>query len=158
MTDMKRRTFLARSMAAGAAGVLLGTGMLKPSSVLAAWPKEAFQTKDFNTSLSAMFGSDAVEESDKVKFIKLPEIAENGAVVPVIVEADLPDVEEIAIYAMGNNTPLTVVFKLTPEMLPFVSTRIKVAKTSELVAVAKSGGKLYSAKKLIKVTIGGCGG
>ena len=80
------------------------------------------------------------------------------AVVPITVETNMPGVERIAIVAAGNPFPLTSAYDLGPTALPYVSTRIRMAKTSDVIAVVKAGGKLYSARKSVKVTIGGCGG
>ena len=78
----KRRLMLKGSLAAGAVGVAVGAGLLTPRAVMAAWSKEAFESEDLNTALSASMGSSKTTDSDKVK-LKAPDIAENGAVVPV---------------------------------------------------------------------------
>jgi sulfur-oxidizing protein SoxY len=156
-TEMKRRIFLKRSLAAGAVGVAASTGLLAPQQVLAAWPKDAFASKDVASALNALLGSDATESSDKIQ-IKAPDIAENGAVVPVTIDASLEGIESIAIIASANPAPLVANFKLGKGALGFVSTRIKMGKTGDVIGVVKAGGKLYSAKKGVKVTIGGCGG
>ena len=90
--------------------------------------------------------------------IKAPDIAENGAVVPVSVSTDMAGVESIALLAEGNATPLVATFELGEGAVPDVSTRIKMGKTADVIAVVKAGGKLHSARKSVKVTIGGCGG
>lgn len=157
MTDMKRRTLLKGTLAAGAVGIAIGTGLLTPRAVLAAWPKDAFDAKTVDESLNGLFGSAALEGSDKIK-IKVPDIAENGAVVPVSVEAELAGVESISILAEKNASPLTSSYNLGAGAEPFVATRIKLGKTSSVIAVVKASGKLYSTGKEVKVTIGGCGG
>jgi len=90
--------------------------------------------------------------------IKAPDIAENGAVVPVEVTSKIPDTTDIAILSEQNINPLVADFKLSNGALGYVSTRIKMAKTSNVVVVVKAGGKAYIASKEVKVTIGGCGG
>jgi len=155
--SIKRRIMLKGTLAAGALGVAAGTGLLAPRAVLAAWSAEAFQATTADKALKDLLGSDALEASDKIR-IKAPDIAENGAVVPVSVSAELEGVQSISILADQNATPLTASFDLGPGAEPFVSTRIKMGKTANVVAVAKAGGKLYSASKEVKVTIGGCGG
>ncbi len=157
MTDMKRRIFLKGSLAASAVGVAVGAGLLTPQAVLAAWPKNAFDAKDIPAALSSLYGSDASEDSDTIK-IKAPDIAEDGAVVPITIETDMDGVSHIALIASANGTPLVADFQLTADAIPFVSTRIKMGKTGDVVAVVKAGGKMYSAHKSVKVTIGGCGG
>ncbi len=108
-------------------------------------------------ALTAMFGSDAVEESGDVT-IDAPEIAENGNEVPVKVITSIKDVESITIYADKNPSPMVATYNLTDKCHGFVSTRIRMGKTANVIGVVKAGGKLYSGKKEVKVTVGGCGG
>lgn len=157
MTSMKRRIFLKGSLATGAIGIAASAGLLTPRASLAAWSKEAFEAKDVNSALSGLFGSSDLTGSDKIK-IKAPDIAENGAVVPVSVTSDISGIESISIVAEKNASPLTASFVLGTGAEGYVSTRIKMGKTSSVIAVVKAGGKLYSTGKEVKVTIGGCGG
>ena len=90
--------------------------------------------------------------------IKAPPIAENGAVVNVAVSTNLSNVDSISLLVEKNGSPMAASFNLAPQTEAFVKTRIKVSKTSSVIAVVKSGGKLYSAGREVKVTIGGCGG
>lgn len=154
---MKRRVFLKGSLATGAVGLAVSTGLLTPRETLAAWAKEAFEAKDVNSALTGLFGSTDLTGSDKIK-IKAPDIAENGAVVPISVTADIDGAESISILAEKNASPLTSSYTLGAGTEAFVSTRIKMGKTSSVIAVVKAGGKLYSTGKEVKVTIGGCGG
>ncbi len=157
MMNMKRRTFLKGSVAAGAVSAALGAGLLTPRMVLAAWPSAAFEAKSVDGALDALMGSHQLEGSDKIS-IRAPDIAENGAVVPVSVTAEIPGAEAISIIAEKNASPLTASFVLGANTEAFVSTRIKMGKTSSVIAVVKANGKLYSTGKEVKVTIGGCGG
>ena len=120
-------------------------------------PARGFEASAAGDAVTAVFGSDEAEESADIT-IKAPDIAENGAVVPVSIKTSLPDVESIAILAEKNPSPLTAVFNLGKRTQPYVSTRIKIGKTSNVIAYVKAGGKLYSARKEVKVTSGGCGG
>ncbi|MGF1642823.1 MAG: thiosulfate oxidation carrier protein SoxY [Thiotrichales bacterium] len=153
---MLRRSFLKGTLAAGAAGVAVSAGLLTPQRVLAAWPEAAFTAKDVAGALSAIGAGGAADSADIS--IKAPDIAENGAVVPVTVETSVGGVESIAILASANGSPLTSQYMLGAGADAFVSTRVKLAKTSDVIAVVKAGGKVMSAKKEVKVTIGGCGG
>ncbi|MEW8186961.1 MAG: thiosulfate oxidation carrier protein SoxY, partial [Candidatus Thiodiazotropha endolucinida] len=90
--------------------------------------------------------------------VKAPDIAENGAVVPITVETGMEGVESISIIASNNPVPLVANFVMGTGATGFVSTRIKMGKTGDVLGVVKAGGKLHSAKKEVKVTIGGCGG
>ncbi|MFA7593945.1 MAG: thiosulfate oxidation carrier protein SoxY [Thiohalobacteraceae bacterium] len=154
---MKRRTLLKGTLAASAVGMAIGTGLLTPRAVLAAWPKDAFEAKSVDAAVTDLFGSSQLTGSDKIK-IKVPDIAENGSVVPVSVETDMDGVESISILAEKNASPLTSSYTLGAGTEPFIATRIKLGATSSVIAVVKAGGKLYSTGKEVKVTIGGCGG
>jgi len=154
---MKRRIFLKGSLATGAVGMAVGTGLLTPRVSLAAWTKAAFEAKDVAGATSALYGSSSMDKSDKIK-IKAPDIAENGAVVPVSVTTSIDGVSSISLFADKNATPLTADFVLGPSTEGYVSTRIKMGKTANVIAVVKAGDKLYSSSKEVKVTIGGCGG
>jgi len=152
--SMKRRVFLKGSLAAGA---LAGVGLLMPQAVLAAWPKAAFDATSVDDALKGTYGmTDAADSSDIN--IKAPDIAENGAVVPVTVESSIAGAESITIMSASNNNPMAASFNLGKGTAAYVATRVKMAKTSDIVAVVKAGGKLYKAAKNVKVTIGGCGG
>jgi sulfur-oxidizing protein SoxY len=153
---MKRRTFLQGTLAAGAAGLAASAGLLIPRMVLAEdAPRAQFDAKSLDDTLKAM--AVTPEESDKVK-VKAPEIAENGAVVPVTVSAEMEGVTELSILVANNPTPLAATFILGEGAKAEASTRIKMGKTSDVIALAKAGDKAYSAKQNVKVTIGGCGG
>ena len=157
MTSMKRRIFLKGSLATGAVGMAVSTGLLTPRVSLAAWSKAALEATDVNGSATALYGSSSMDKSDKIK-IKAPDIAENGAVVPVSVTTSIDGVSSISLFADKNATPLTAEFTLGPGTEGYVSTRIKMGKTANVVAIVKAGDKLYSSSKEVKVTIGGCGG
>ncbi len=155
--SMQRRTFLRGTLAGSAVGVAVGAGLLTPQAVLAAWPKNAFEAKSVGDALSALHGSSDAADSGDIK-IKAPDIAENGAVVPITVDTSLGSVESISVIAEKNPVPLVASNEMGPSAEGFVSMRIKMGKTSDVVAVVKSNGKLFRAAKEVKVTIGGCGG
>lgn len=155
--DTRRRVVLRGSLGVMAAAMAVGAGVLTPRAVLAAWPEAAFGAKNMDASLKELFGANAITESDAVT-IKVPDIAENGAVVPVAVSSKLAGIQSVSILVEGNPTPLAASFKLSNGAGGNVSTRVKVGKTSNVVAVVNAGGKLYSARRQVKVTVGGCGG
>ncbi|MGD2117595.1 MAG: thiosulfate oxidation carrier protein SoxY [Chromatiales bacterium] len=155
--NVKRRLFLKGSVAAGTLGVAVGAGLLTPGTVMAAWPEGAFKAKKVEDALSNLMGSSSSSPSDAIT-IKAPDIAENGAVVPITIDTSMNGVESIALIASNNATPLVASFNLGAGAQGYVSTRIKMGKTGDVVAVVKSGGKMFSARKGVKVTIGGCGG
>jgi sulfur-oxidizing protein SoxY len=143
-------------------GVLAGAGLAATGSLAFAdtdakdWPANAFKQKSEAETLKDLYGKTA-EASDKIT-LDAPEIAENGAVVPVSVASTLPNVTAISILVLDNPNTLAAAYKIPEGTEPAVSNRLKMAKTSKLVAVVESGGKLYSMSKEVKVTVGGCGG
>lgn len=155
--NMKRRVFLKGSLASGMVAVAVGAGLVSPRQVLAAWPKGAFEAKGMSDAMKGLFDNDLAPASADIQ-VDAPDIAENGAVVPVKVSSSMKGVESITIFSEKNQTPLVASFHLGASTEAYVSTRIKMGKTSNVIAVVKAGGKLYSARKEVKVTIGGCGG
>jgi sulfur-oxidizing protein SoxY len=120
------------------------------------YPEDAFKQKSSDDAIKALYGKTA-EASDKIK-LDAPEIAENGAVVPVSVSSTLADVTSISILVVENPNALAASYKIPAGTMPSVANRLKMAKTSNVIAVVEAGGKLYSAAKEVKVTVGGCGG
>jgi sulfur-oxidizing protein SoxY len=157
-TDMKRRVFLKGSVASGAVVTAVGAGLLTPQMVLAEWNKAAFESKSVEDVAKNLLGLEgAAEESADIN-IKAPDIAENGAVVPVTVDVNMEGVATIAIIAKENPSPLAAAFTMGEGGVPFARTNIKMGKTSDIIAMVKTADKTYMAKKEVKVTIGGCGG
>ncbi len=157
MTSMKRRIFLKGSLATGATGMAISAGLLTPRMVLAAWPKSAFEAKTVDDAVKGLYGGGTLSGSEQIK-IKAPDIAENGAVVPISVTTDIAGTESISVIVEKNSSPLAASFVLGSGTEGYVSTRIKMGKTSSVIAIVKAGDKLYSTGKEVKVTIGGCGG
>jgi sulfur-oxidizing protein SoxY len=120
------------------------------------YPEEAFKQKSDADAIKALYGKTA-EASDKVK-LDAPEIAENGSVVPIGVSTMLADVTSISFLVSENPNALVASYKIPAGTVPSVANRIKMAKTSHVIVVVEAGGKLYSATKEVKVTVGGCGG
>ncbi len=156
MTKMKRRTFLKGTAASSMIGLAISAGLLKPRIAMAAWPQVGFDAKTVDGALGALYQSSSTSPSTAIN-IKAPDIAENGAVVPITVTTSLP-AEVITLIVEKNPSPLAGNFILGAGGIGYVSTRVKMGKTSKLIAVVKAGGKLHSADKEVKVTIGGCGG
>ena len=152
-----RRKLLKGSALFSASAAVIGTGLLVPGRAIAAYLADAFEAKDVSSALKAATGSDSHTASADIK-LKAPDIAENGAVVPITVSSTLPNVDSITIIATNNPSPMTSTYMLQNGAEPFISTRIKLGKTSEIMAVVRSDGQLFSATKEVKVTIGGCGG
>jgi sulfur-oxidizing protein SoxY len=155
-TNMKRRLFLKASLATGAVGMAVGTGLLTPRTVLAAWNTAAFDAESVAAALKAGMGSDAVTDSAEIT-LDIPDNPENGAVVPVAVATTLTGVQSIALLVEKNIKPLCGIFYPGKRMKPALSIRVKVGESADIIAVVKAGDKLYSARQAVKVTIGGCG-
>ena len=139
----------------GLAGIRFG---LTPALAAAndKYPEDAFKAKSDADAIKSLYGKTA-EPSDKVK-LDAPEIAENGAVVPISVSTTLTDVTSISFLVSENPNALAASYKIPAGTLPGVANRLKMAKTSNVIAIVEAGGKLYSATKEVKVTVGGCGG
>ena len=151
-----RRNILKGAGSAGVVGVAVMAGLLKPGMAFAAWNKAGFEAKDMAGVMGAIGGGNAAASGDIT--VKAPDIAENGAVVPVEVTSSIAGTDGIAIIGEKNGFPLIADFKLMNGAEGYVSTRIKMGATSNVVAVVTAGGKSYKAHKEVKVTIGGCGG
>lgn len=156
MSHVHRRTFLKGGLAASVAAFAASAGLLKPTSAFAAWNKNAFDSKNIEGALKALYGGTAADASDAIS-IKAPLQAENGAVVPIAVSTTLPNPESITIMVQENPSPLIITANLTGAA-GYLSARMKMGKTSDVKAFVRSGGKVYMASQNIKVTIGGCGG
>jgi sulfur-oxidizing protein SoxY len=144
---------------AGAAGLgLFEASLLLPAYAADApdWPPAAFKQKSEADTLKQLYGKSA-EVSDKVT-LDAPEIAENGAVVPIAVTSSLPNVTAIAVLVLENPYTLAAAYQIPAGTRAAVANRLKMAKTTKVVAVVESDGKLFSASKDVKVTVGGCGG
>ena len=148
-----RRDTLQQSMAV--AGLLAATGLI-PRDALA-FNKAAFDAKSVADAAKAFGGGTPVESKDVT--LTAPDIAENGAVVPMTVATTLPDIKHLLVLVEKNPSALVAMFDVTDAVEPNFSTRAKMGQTSDVYAVAitKDGKALY-AKKEVKVTLGGCGG
>ncbi len=146
---------------AGAVALMgLGTVPFGLASAFAAandkYPEDAFKAKNGAEAIKSLYGKTA-EPSDKVK-LDAPEIAERGAVVPISVSTTLAAVTSISFLVSETPNALAASYKMPPGTMPSVANRLKMAKTSNVIAIVEAGGRLYSATKEVKVTVGGCGG
>jgi sulfur-oxidizing protein SoxY len=143
----------------GVFGVLAATGLLSTQEALAqqaAWNKAAFDTKSVPDTVKALGGASAAESADIA--ITAPDIAENGAVVPVGVVSKIPNTQAVYILVDKNPNALAAGFTLPAGTEANVSTRIKMGQTSNVTALVKADNKFFFANKEVKVTLGGCGG
>ncbi len=152
--DTKRRAVLKTG---GSLLALGAAGLLRPSQALAQdWNKAAFTTRSLADAIKALGGSGSTESRDIV--ITAPDIAENSAVVPITVESRVARTQAIAFVIEKNPSILSANFDIPEGTDPFVTTRVKMAETSNVYALVRADGKYYHAVKEIKVTQGGCGG
>ena len=149
--QVTKRAFLKGSVA------LMAVAALPRMLWAAVWPEKIFNETTMKSALVALFGTDVMTASDKIT-LKVPEIAENGAVVPVSIKTSLPNVESISIVVEKNPRPMVANFEILPGTLPDISSRIKMAETSDVTAVVKTSDGIFSTARQVKVTIGGCGG
>jgi sulfur-oxidizing protein SoxY len=151
---LNRRDMLARG--ATVAGLLAAGGLL-PSRAMADWNQAAFDAKNIGDVMKALGGAAPAESKDVT--ITGPDIAENGAVVPIGASTTLPGVKRMLILIEKNPAMLAAAFDVNESIDPSFNTRVKMAQTSNVIAVAMTGdGKVLFAQKEVKVTLGGCGG
>ncbi|SRR6266545_153513 len=152
-----RRDVLKTGSGAGLLALLAAAGWLPGEAAAQAWNKAAFEAKTMDEALKAIGGA-APAQSKDIAFVSTPDIAENGAVVPIGVTSSIPKTESIAILIEKNPSMLTANFDIPAGTDPAITTRVKMAQTSNVYALVKADGKYYVASKEIKVTLGGCGG
>lgn len=147
---MERRKFLGLSFSAIAFSAA-NANILKDHS-------KAFDEKTSDGVMKDLYGSQTAMSDDKAK-LKAPDIAENGAAVPVTVSTSIEDAKTMAIIVDGNPHPLVAAWDLKPGTIPEFSTRIKMRKTANVTLIVEDvNGKLHKTMKQVKVTVGGCGG
>jgi len=154
--NIARRTFLKLTGGAGALAAACAAGLVSSGRVLAAnWNKAGFESKALADVMKSLGANGAIESKDII--ITAPDIAENGAVVPVAITSKLPNTQQISIVAEKNPFPLAATFDVSGGGEGYVSARIKMGQTSDVWAVVKADGKYFTARKEVKVTVGGCG-
>lgn len=160
--NISRRAFL-RASAGGTALLFAATAGLLPRFAFAATeaagavdPRKQFEARTLDEVVKALGGTTAQKSSD-IDF-QAPEIAENGAVVPLVVESKLPGTRMIAIVSEKNPHALSAVFHFPDGTEPYVMTRVKIAETSDIIALVQTDKGFFYTERPVKVTLGGCGG
>lgn len=157
---LDRRDVIKVGATVGAIAVASRIGVLPAMADAAAdlskWPKDAFEAKDEASVIKALFGKTATQ-SDKVQ-LDAPEIAENGAVVPITVSTTMPKTTRVSVLVLENPFTLAASYIVPDGTSANVSSRLKFAKTTKVIALVESDGAIYSKGKEVKVTVGGCGG
>ena len=153
--NIKRRQTIRAGSNLALVAAAISAGVL-PTSAFANWNKAAFEAKSMADVLKAMGGASAEKSTDII--ITAPDIAENGAVVPIAVASKIAGTQSISILVEKNPSSLAAEFEILPGTEANVGTRVKMGQSSNIHAVVKAGGKYYVATKEVKVTLGGCGG
>jgi sulfur-oxidizing protein SoxY len=157
---MERREFMHKGAGTAALGMAAAAGLV-PAVASAqnapGWNKNAFETKSLADAVKALGGTAApVESKDLV--LQAPEIAENGNVVRIGAQSNIPGTTQVALVIEKNPNALAAVFDIPAGTDANVSTNVKMGQSSNVYAVAKAGDKFYYSAKEVKVTLGGCGG
>jgi len=154
MTD-NRRAFIKKSVAFSGYSIITTGGLLASSEANAEWLNETTSTNILQQTLKRLFKDQEIIESDKID-IQISKMAENGAAVPITVTSSLKNVESIAILVEKNPIPLAAKFELSPNLVPFVSARLKIAESSAVAVIIETNEGFYTASKKVIVTLGGC--
>ncbi|MDO9011279.1 MAG: thiosulfate oxidation carrier protein SoxY [Gallionella sp.] len=155
--NLQRRKALKTGGGVGLLALFGALGLLQSGVAFAEWNKTAFSAKTMDDALNAL-GVIVPENGAASIQLTVPEIAENGAVVPVTVASTLADVEQITIFVDKNPSVLAANFTLPQGTEAYITTRVKMGQTANVIALVKAGGKFYRTSKEVKVTAGGCGG
>lgn len=155
--NQQRRRALKAGSGVGVYALLMAAGLISPEQARAAWSTNqgAFTARKVSDALAAL-GADNPADSAELQ-ITAPDIAENGALVPIGVASKIANTESIAILVDKNPAKLAAIFTIPAGTLADVHTRIKMGQTSDVYALVKAEGKFYLAKREVRVTIGGCG-
>jgi len=152
-----RRKLLAAIGAATPLVLAFGGGLLRTgNAIAAAWNKTAFEAKTSADALKSLGISGAQPSKDIT--LAAPDIAENGAQVPVTVTSKIANTQSISIIVDKNPFPLSSTYEFTNGADSYVSIKLKMGQTANVIAVVKADGRFFTATKEVKVTIGGCGG
>jgi sulfur-oxidizing protein SoxY len=150
---MYRRSFLQKL------SVCIFTGLISlfnTRSAFAAWPAKYFASGDLAIKFDELFATFPISDSPDIK-IDLPDIAENGAVVPISISSDLLNIQRIYIWVEKNPTPLVAEFEFSDSMAIYLTARIKMAESCPVMVIAQQGNRFLRAQKWVKVMQGGCG-
>ena len=131
-------------------------GLLYPLAGWAVYPTEAFEATETSAALTALHGSDVLEDSDQLQ-VDVPGIADDPRYVPIRVSSSLENIESVTVIAEGNNIPLAAHFRLY-EPQDFLASRIKIEQTGDLLVVVKAGGKLHAKRRTVRASTSGCAG
>jgi len=149
MNRIRRNTIKFSSL-----GALLASMPLSVKTAFAEWPEAPFETDNYQNALSAVVGENNLEEAGVS--IDAPEIASNGATVPITISSDLPNIKTISIFVEKNPRPYISTFFMNDKIDSSVAVRVKMRETSDIIAIVENESGFHVAKQSVKVTAGGC--
>lgn len=153
---LSRRRFLLGLLLGYWAGLTGRLAQAGSATLNRPWPLKAFSAKRLAEAQAQLFGKRPAKESSQI-VLDIPDVAEDGAVVPVTVSTTLVGAERIALLSETNPTPLLAEYLLTPNIEAFVSTHVKLAGSGNVLAMVLTPNGTYVARKKVKVVLGGCG-
>ncbi len=157
--SISRRQFLQTFLGVSAAGLSLVSELALATLSRSQQLRQIFALNSFDETITELFdGEKLIDNHNKIKFIRLPQVAENGAIVPIKINSTLKNVTNIYILVKKNPHPLSAEFELSPALVAEISCRIKMAKSSEVIIIVKADGQYFRKKQYVKVAKGGCGG
>ena len=152
---LTRKEFFNRISVSSVSVFAFGSLLPFPFRGLANWNQDAFHSRHYQKALESLYGSNVIEKTNNIK-IQAPDVAENGASVPITVSTSIKGIETLSIFIENNPLPLIASYNLRQYAIPNFSVRVKIAKSSPIHVVVKSQGKLISSSKKIHVSVGGC--
>ena len=152
---LTRKEFFNRISVSSVSVFTFGSLLPFPFRGLANWNQDAFHSRHYQKALESLYGSNVIKKTNNIK-IQAPDVAENGASVPITVSTSINEVETLSIFIENNPLPLIASYNLRQYAIPNFSVRVKIAKSSPIHVVVKSQGKLLSSSKKIHVSVGGC--
>ncbi len=155
---IKRRELLKKMLSIAGYGLTLTSGFFYSSFTKAQWFNENYSPGNYDETLLRLFNGVEFIDTKKIKLERLPRVAEDGRVVPIIVNSSLKNVEKITILVEKNPTPLSAEFYLSPAVEPRVSARLKMAETCDVIVIIEANGKYYRKSQKVTVIEGGSGG
>ena len=152
---LTRKEFFNRISVSSVSVFAFGSLLPFPFRGLANWNQDAFHSRHYQKALESLYGSNVIEKTNNIK-IQAPDVAENGASVPITVSTSIKGIETLSIFIENNPLPLIASYNLRQYAIPNFSVRVKIAKSSPIHVVVKSQGKLLSSSIKIHVSVGGC--
>ena len=152
---LTRKEFFNRISVSSVSVFAFGALLPFPFRVWANWNQDAFHSRHYQKALESLYGSNVIKKTNNIK-IQAPDVAENGASVPITVSTSIKGIETLSIFIENNPLPLIASYNLRQYAIPNFSVRVKIAKSSPIHVVVKSQGKLLSSSKEIHVSVGGC--